>query len=636
MKFIGIVFIALITVFEKGQAQNSSGAAAAHDSLARSVVKSFVRSTLGIKNGVMDLNDYNQFKNLFDTNAFVQDDFNALYNYVKETNRGNYIISDMSKPFDRYAHDVALQVKSIHIDTNFIIRAESVADINTMIYSVDRTVTIEKDRKYVLPEDFARQVFDSRTITYRDSAKEKKPAFDKLRAKTLEPATYSFTSSATLTITLKSIGGNSFKIIKVERKKGSLICDNDMDSDAILNHEDSLDFDEIQGDFTAHGRPDYDFDGIPEAISIKNGKEGKGGKDGKDGKGAKQMNVEKPDRCKETYGKEGNLGCPMDYFLTRRTIDGFVGVQMNLASINLSALNHLGYVDRSGSSATDVLQSKKGTLKNPGLRPGIYAGGNYTYYAGRVQRDIGISIGVNFTAYFADYVLDEPVMYTFKSYDSVNDYRRRVTIDSLNESIRYNIFNFPVMLSYRFYLGKEDPAGKKQRKSVMNIKAGPSLMVFNTTSEYDAFISFEGLYQTNENGIIYKDPFVDGDSYNVYFTADSIRAQNPNRPAEDVFRELRNNNANYDFADSKNFRGKQKNKSRLTVGFNLDINLQRQISTDWSFKFGLQAVYAPLPERKDKYIPINKTTDSYNSIYNSTAKSSYTAFGLHAGLVYKF
>jgi len=629
MKYGFIILIAFFPAFAFAQQQDASPDSIIYKR-AKLVVDSFVRSTLGIKNGVVDLITYNQFKNWFDVNATVQDDFNAVYNYDTLGKRGNYMIKKDWKPFDRYAHDVALQVKNLVIDPDFEIKEIDVTNPNNMTYSVFRKVTIEKDRKYVLQRDFASQVFNSRNIIYRDSAKEKQPAFNKFRSKTMEPATYTFTSSAKLTITLKMGDDNSFKITGINTEEVTIRCDNDLDDDAILNHEDSLNLTDHPGDFTAFGRPDYDFDGIPEAIKVKNAKNSKGSRD------TRQINVEKPDRCPSTYGKEGNQGCPMNYFLTRRAIEGFVGLQFNSAGINLTELNQLGYVDSDGNNATDVLQSRKGSLKNPGLRAGIYAGGNYTYYAGRVERDIGISIGVNYTAFFADYVLDEPVMYTFKSNDSVNDYRRRVTIDSLNETIRYNIFNFPVMFSYRFYLGKEDIKGKKQRKSVMNIKAGPSFMVFNTTSEYDAFISFEGLYQTNENGVIYKDLFDEGDSYNVYLTAEELQARNPNRTAEDVFRELRNNNENYDFADSKNFRGKQKNESLLTVGFNLDFNYQYRISNEWSFKAGLQAVYAPLPERKEKYIPINKTTDSYNSIFNSSAKSTYTAFGLNAGLVYNF
>jgi hypothetical protein len=51
----------------------------------------------------------------------------------------------------------------------------------------------------------------------------------------------------------------------------------------------------------------------------------------------------------------------------------------NLPIIIFNGLSQLGYVDGSAGSATDVLHSKKGGLKNPGIKPGIYAGGNYTF-----------------------------------------------------------------------------------------------------------------------------------------------------------------------------------------------------------------------------------------------------------------
>jgi hypothetical protein len=602
--------MALFPVFANAQQQGSDSLAYEK---AKTVIESFIRSTVGIKNGRVDLREYNQFKELFDVKGVAEDDYNVFFQYNSNSSPGTYVIGKNPKPFDLYAHDIALQIVQIEIDSIGTMQPVATDLKNHLTYSIYRRVSFAKPRKYVLQEDYIDKLLQGRNILF-DNNNDSITALNKLKERIRDTATYFFTSSSTLTITLVDNGDHSFKIKSVSSQNERIVCHNDTDRDAVLQRDELLD--NWAGDFTSNGRPDYDLDGIPDAV--------------------KGVPLKLADRCKCTYGTLANRGCPKDYFLNRRAIEGFVGVQMNVAGINLSELNQLGYVDASGNSATDVLQSSKGNLKNPGLRPGIYAGGNYTYYAGRVQRDIGLSVGVNFTAFFADYRLTEPVMYTFKSNDSEHDYRRRVTLDSLNESIRYNIFNFPVMFSWRFYIGKEDKEGKEQRKSLLNFKAGPSLMVFSTTSEYDAYISFEGLYQADENGIIYKDPFDDADSYNIYFTAESLRSRNPFRSAEDVFRQLRNNNANYDFADSKNFRGKQKNESRITVGFNLDFNFQRNISDEMSFKAGLQAVYAPIPEAKEKYIPINKTTDPYNSIYNSSAKTSYMAFGLQAGLVYNF
>lgn len=585
---------------------------------AREVVDSFIHSRLGIEKGTVNLSVYNQFKNWFDLNATVEDDYNAVYNFDTKTGLGKYIIKGDAKPFDRYAHDIALQVKRIVIDSAGKIEAVDTLGVKRMVYSVYRKVSVWKDRKYVLPVSMEDSILKNRRdIDFVDN---RDFAIKALHDKIIDTATYLFTTSATLTIALASNDAGIVRITSIQSKynKDSVKCINDLDSDAILGMNDSLP--DVPGDFTSDGRPDYDLDGMPD-----------------------KTETNPPtgiviDECKKIFGVEKNKGCPQDYFITKYSIDAFVGIQMNFAAINLPELNQLGYVDGSGNNATDILQSKKGSVQNPGLRAGIYTGGNFTFYLGDKKKKNGISLGITYTKFFADYQLTEPVIYTFKSNDNNNDYRRRVTIDSLSESIRYNVFNFPVMFSHRFKynLGKLGLVNSEMGNVEFNFQFGPSLMVLNAESEYDASISFEGLYQTDENGIIYKDPFDDGDTYNVYFTAEELQARNPNRTAEDIFRELRNNNVNYDFADSKNFRGKQKNDSRITFGLNLVFNGQYHISDNWSFKAGLQAVYAPLPERNEKYIPIDKTTDPYNSIYNSSAKSSYSAFGLNAGLVYNF
>jgi hypothetical protein len=269
---------------------------------------------------------------------------------------------------------------------------------------------------------------------------------------------------------------------------------------------------------------------------------------------------------------------------------------------------------------------------------GIYAGADFAYYFGSKRKKKGISAGVSYSGFKADYEVNEPIMYTYKSTDSRDTLRRRITIDSLKERVNYNIFNFPVMYSYRWFFGNKNRPKELWNKSIFNIKAGPSLMVLNTKSEYNANISFEGLYQIDTilgNRITYYDTFRVS-SYNLFFTTEELENLALGITAQDVFDELRRANPNYDFADSKNFRGKQKNGSRITVGINLAFNMQYQISNKWAIRAGAHAMYAPLPALKEKYIPIDRTTDPYNSIYNSSAKTSYTAFGLNAGLVCNF
>ena len=311
-------------------------------------------------------------------------------------------------------------------------------------------------------------------------------------------------------------------------------------------------------------------------------------------------------------------------------------MQFNSAKINLPELNNLGYTDAAGKDAMDVLQSKKGVLKNPGLVAGVSAGLNFAYYFGQSKRS-GISAGVTFSRFNADYQLTSPIVYTFKANDGFNDYRRQIEIDSLREKITYNVFNFPVMYNYRWKLGKEGKEGKKD-KMVINLKAGPSLMLFSTTSDYNAFINFGGIYQTDGDQVIYDDFFDETLTSNVFITADSVRFQNSNPGADAVFNQLKANSENYDFANNKNYVGTQKNLTRIAVAFNLAFDAQFSIGKNSPvvFKAGGYLTYAPLPERKEKYIPVNRTSDPFQSIYNSNAKTSYSAYGINLGFVYNF
>ena len=607
MKYKIVLFIILFPAFAVAQTKDSP----------ERVLKDLVDSwTLGVDStsDAVNIRVYNKFKNLFVLNATLEDDFNAVYHYGSKSYKIN--ITGFPKPFDVYAHNIALQVSKLRIDT--VSTEINATDPQNIFITIKRTVYAEKKRQYVIgnPKAYVDAVADNRTIIFekqdKDQGKEKekmKREFEN-KLKDSKDSIYIFSGSSSLLINIiYDRSDSTFKIEKIKNiGEPDIRCKNDADMDAVLDQEEeeTLIIKQKPGDFTAKGNPDYDLDGVPDVT----------------------------DKCPKTYGNINNKGCPLDYFITNNKFDGFIGLQLNSAKINLPELNNLGYVDESGNDAMDVLQSQKGVLKNPGLVAGVFAGGNFTHYFGKNRKQTGISIGFTYAGFTADYQLTVPVVYTYKSSDGVNDYRRQVTIDSLKEEIKYNIFNFPVMFNYRWHFGKRDATGK--RKWVTNAKAGPSLMLFSATSNYNANISFGGLYETDNNGITYSDLFDTAAISNVYITADRIITRNPDRPADEVFKELHDADAGYDFADSKNFRDTKKNASRITVAINLAFDMQRQISDAWAFKFGAHVVYAPLPAQKEKYKPVDKTTDPYQSIYNSNAKSSYSAFGINLGFVYNF
>ena len=571
--------------------------------------------TLGIdSNGTnLDIRTYNKFKNLFDTSATVVDNINIFYQRNPGDKSGFYKIDNTPKSFDVYAHDVALQVSKLRITADTIIKVVN-DPLNPGYYSmaIKRVIYREKTRRFVLPD------IDSLvTLIIKSHLKEMNFAYrsdyskmvDSLKKKINEnpDAIYKFESTDSVLIKFfYSKNDLAMKIKSIEILWPMKIYNtNDRDNDGLVFSEDQ-DEDHF-GEFTAKGRPDADLDGVPDGKS------------------------DSDDQCPDTYGTKNNRGCPDYYFSSHKQIDGFIGFQLNSTKIHLPELNNLGYKDNSGNDEVDVLQSQKGNLKTNRWVPGTHAGANFTYFFGK-KRKSGVSIGLSFSWMSADYLLVSPIVYTYKSFDGNDYYRRQITISKLDEQINTGIYNIPVMYNYRTYVNSK-------RELVFSFKIGPSLMFFNGRSNYNANVDVGGIYQVDTIGkdkISFYDHFDPGSTYNVYVNSEGINNQNTNPGAIAVFSQLPKNS---DFVSNKNFVGR-KNLVRTTVGINAAFQGQFPITTAnskgsfLSIKFGGHFVYAPLFERTEKYKPIERTTDEYNSIFNSNAASKYIVYGVTAGFVY--
>jgi hypothetical protein len=616
MKYSIILFIILFPLCTMAQ----TGKDAYFGTLARSVVNDLHDSwTLGIdgNSGEVDIRMFNKFKNLFDTAAAVIEDRLIYYRFDADSNKGFYNTDTTAKDFGLYAHDAALQVESITIDDFSIdspkidspkIVWEPTSNTGIITYKIKRTATVQKRRQFVIPDTtaFVEGMIKDRGIKFenpKDSAKMKMKMKENFinKLNDTRDSLYKFSSDDSFSIVIKCSGKDSsckIDTIKSISNKSGVV--NDHDSDGVLDGDDR-DY-STPGDFTANGAPDDDFDGVRNDT----------------------------DKCKNIYGDPANQGCPVSYFSKNEEVSVFFGLQQNSAKINLPGLNNLGYRDAEGKNAMDVLQSQKGALQNPSNASGIYAGGDFTWYFGK-RKQTGISAGFTYSGFKAEYILTEPAVYTFKASDGVNDYRRQITINSLDEEIAYNVFNFPVLFNYRLKVGTGS-------RSVLSLKIGPSLMLFKNTSAYDATIDFGGLYQVDsitKNAIQYYDYYDPGSSWNVVVTSAGINTQNTNPGATDVFSKLYTASNGYDFAENKNYSGKE-NLSRTAVAFNFGVDFNQKISDQLFIKLGLHLTYAPLFESNEEYIPINKTSDTYNSIYNGSAKSSYSAYGLSLGFVYDF
>ncbi|MBE7170253.1 MAG: hypothetical protein INR73_06670 [Williamsia sp.] len=591
------------------------------DSTARSVLNELIGSwTLGVdSSNETDIKVYNRFKSFFAPGATIDDDFNVFFLYDAQKRSGAYQVQKEAGPksFDVYAHDVALQVRSLVIDSVSVIDS-NMADRRNIQYRLGRRVVVQKTRQYVLTDDYVNEVLGGRTIGFEGKNDSLKMVSNlKEKAAQNPQAIYAFQSFNTVLVTMSFGPDSAVLITSIKSLANEVVCINDADKDAVLDQDDSLK--NKPGDFTANGKPDSDLDGVADGS----------------------------DKCKVTYGDARNHGCPAAYFLTKNSFEGFFGLQSGPVNIALPGPEGLGYL-YGGANAVDAnpVLFNKGTLRNPGNRLAVYGGGSFTHYFGQKRKRIGISIGLTYSAVSADYWLEDSIVYTYRTSDGIQDYRRQITIKGGGtvdgkwkkiEEIKYGIFNLPVMFNFRSNLDKN-------HKLVLNLRAGPSLMVFRNTSYYNAIIDFGGLYQLNGYSLVYDS----SSPYNIYFTSAYIRDRNrlagnnsPNAP-NDIFNKLDSikylapGGLSYlDFASDKPFNGNQ-DMTRFAVAANLNIDFHYKVSEGLTIKLGPHIVYASYLPAKTKYKPIDRTTDEYQSIYKGNAKSNYSAYGVSLGFVYDF
>jgi hypothetical protein len=296
----------------------------------------------------------------------------------------------------------------------------------------------------------------------------------------------------------------------------------------------------------------------------------------------------------------------------------------------MPALDQLGYdIDQSLSST--------GTVSDTGLIISPSFSGDFSWFFNKSKR-LGLSIGISYAFFHSTYKIKDSAVYTFKSFDGSDYYRRRITLNhGSSETINYNILNFPLLLKYR-YRSSKLTADHTIPNWYVEFSAGPSLLLINTTSKYDATVDFEGIYQvdTATNSFVYTD-FDPSSTLNVYFTEEAINAQAGYENAAAVFASL--NEAGYDFALNQHKSGTVKNESKLGIAFNANVDACYKFDDNGrlAFKFGGNVLFAPyIPGEAAPYVPLDNTSDIYNPIYNGQSSSTYFAFGIHAGLVFGF
>ncbi len=597
MKYIIAFLILTLPLFVVGQFATT--AVLKSDSIAASSVISDLIDTwsLGIndeKEQPVDKRVFNKFKSLFDTNATIDDDFNVNFKpgfYNSETKKTTYTYQlDTAIPFDIYAHDAALQILDLKIDS--VSPRKLISNSNgEMVYEIYREVTVNKIRLYVLPTaaNYFNNEIKNRQLHFTNAADSSHILNNSLYK---APTVYTFKSKSTITITLKTLPDSAIKITSIKRiaTASSIIIADDKDQDGVLISEDSND--QLYGEFTAKGLPDFDFDGT----------------------------ADPNDNCNKIYGASWNKGCPASYFNNRYSAYIFTGALLNSNEITLPDAAALGYAD------VDVLQSNNGSFKSSHkLYFSTTFGGNMSYYFGNGKKLFGLAAGLNYSSYSINYNVEESAFYTFKANDGVNDYRRRVTIKSgSNEEIKYQNFNVPLLFKYRH---RNDSV----RYWSYEVSFGPSVIFFNNKSKYNVNVAYEGLYQIAGDAFIWDDYFDPSSSYNLYITDGVLNAQSPIPGADTVFNLL--NGKGYDFKN-KNYQGDDKSATRISISINLNFDLSYAVNSSVDIKFGAGLAVAPLMKSTAHYHNLVNSSDGYNSYYRSKVSATYVSYGLHIGIAY--
>lgn len=602
MKYILAFFIFISPVLVAAQTTNN-----VTDSLVKQKWEDLKSSwTFGFsETGSVDIRTFNKYKSLFDSTAFITSDIDAVYEYSSKS----YKVDTNSIPFDTYAHGIALHFNSFKVNTDSLPYKTTTLAPNEIIYTVIKKTSGEKKGEYVLND--IHPFLDSVSIRYNKIVELDSEAVNKKIKdwyKNRITYTYKFEQTDTVEIHFKLIGGKTITISGITKKSTPLKvnCLNDVDGDGIIAAQDKCP--DSWGEISALGCPDFDYDGVIDSL----------------------------DACADVYYTNGNNGCPTNYFKNKFSVSFFAGLQINSCDLNLTSLKNLGY------NQVDLNQSSEGSLTNPGLNISPVYGGDISWYFISKTRNAGISVGLNYTTFSATYRFNGSAIYTYKAYDGVNDYRRRITIaNGSEESIKYHVLDFPILFKYRNRFGKPDTTKTilnqtdKELKWSWEVSFGPSIIYFNNTSNYNVNINFEGLYQIDtltKSQITYYDDYYDNQSpYNLELTGQGLNNQSLLPGADTVFNFL---NANgYDFAYNKNFSGQDKKANRISIAINANFNVNYKATESLSLKFGISILAAPLPNRSEGYEPIQNTTDTYKSFYQSKTNSFYMTGGLNAGII---
>ena len=121
---------------------------------------------------------------------------------------------------------------------------------------------------------------------------------------------------------------------------------------------------------------------------------------------------------------------------------------------------------------------------------------------------------------------------------------------------------------------------------------------------------------------------------------DNIEQNEFDPKADSLFKILREANIDYDFllnSSPKNSNQKTKTNTRSGLGLNAVVDFYYHIKPRVALKVGLGFIFSSLSNNKSaSYVAADKSNGDYNSILNSSAKSTNMSFGANVGVIVGF
>lgn len=412
---------------------------------------------------------------------------------------------------------------------------------------------------------------------------------------------YNLSNEDTLHLTLVITQEKSVKIASIAEVSMSLKVQNDDDLDGVINEIDECV--DQKGSLDFKGCPDDDGDGIPNRI----------------------------DDCPELKGAVSNKGCPGNNFAYNLVVSASAGYAMY--QTNFSELTS-GF----GYDRLDLSQEGTGSkIENAGFSTGPCLNAHIGYFFGKknARKNKGLSLGINYGTFDTEIDVGN-TKYFFVSKDGGNnEYWRIVTLrHGSKEEVSYTMMNVSLMFRIKTKMGN---------RLAVEFGLGPSYINYTAQSAFAGSIDYEGIYQYDENtGSL----LTSGLSHYTYNTHDWLLVHDeiqPNAfdPSTDIlFQKLRDANINYDFilnSSPANKGKKSKADSRSGLGLNAVLDFYYHIKPRIALKVGFGFIYSSLGNNKSKaYVSADKSNGEYNSILNSSAKSTHMSIGGNIGLLIGF